>query len=253
MPPVDRVFIVNLVRRRDRAFQLRPMLKTAGFKAPVEWFRAVDGLELNDSILSVYGVKLYTDWKNADARTVFHNRDLTVGELGCALSHWILWRRIDDDAYQTTLILEDDAALPPGIGPLIDDHLLELDRLMPDWDLCYVGRKRVLTPPYCKDPPEPEVHLSERFVIPAHSWCTHAYVVSQKGARRLLEQRLDQFLIPVDEMLPALYSWHPRPDVRAYFGDGDRLKVAAIDPNLSDQFDDISDTERSAELQWSGG
>jgi hypothetical protein len=97
MAPLDRVFVINLARRRDRAARIRDHLRAAGLAAPVELFRAVDALEINDAMLAAHGVSLFRGWKQPGSAVPFHTRDLELGEIGCSLSHWLLWRRIADE------------------------------------------------------------------------------------------------------------------------------------------------------------
>ncbi|MGP4050244.1 hypothetical protein [Streptomyces sp. 2A115] len=70
----------------------------------------------------------------------------------------------------------------------------------------------------------------------------------------MLNARLDQAILPVDEFLPALYTEHPRPDVRARFPR--RLTALAFDPPLVTDLPadgEDSDTRDSALAQLPAG
>jgi len=98
---VDRIFVINLDRRRDRwdAFVERlPFTSGDG----LERFPAVDGRDLEPS---------------GGLVRLFRGNDFQYrrGVLGCALSHYRLWQRVaDDDTLGDVLILEDDVLFAAG-------------------------------------------------------------------------------------------------------------------------------------------
>ncbi len=46
-------------------------------------------------------------------------------------------------------------------------------------------------------------------VVPHYSYWTLGYLVSLKGARKLLDARPFDNLLPVDEYLPIMFNTHP--------------------------------------------
>lgn len=219
-------------------------LDAAGLSARTELYRAYDGLEIDDALLERLGVRLFPTWELRDARRMFDARPIKMGEVGCALSHLMVWRMIVARGWRNTLILEDDAHVPAHASDEIEGLLRRAARLAPAWHLMYLDRIRIPGPPGRKRPAaEPE--LAKGIVRPDFSYCAHAYVVSQAGAARLLECRLEAALLAVDEFLPALYSRHPRPDVRRIFGTGRRLRALAAHPSLLSTYGDPSDTDAS--------
>jgi len=225
---------------------MRDRLRIAEIGAPVEVFRAFDAAEISEPMLADLGVGVFRGWKQPGSKVSYHARDIKLGEIGCSLSHWMIWRRIVDEGMRAALILEDDVELAPRFGQVLAERLAELYEVSPIWHLCYVGRKRITVPPFTTAPPPPEEALAENLVVPSFSYCTHAYVVSSRGAEVLLGQGFERNILPVDEFVPALYTHHPRSDVRALFGDGDRLRAAAIVPDLAVQAGEGSDTEGSS-------
>jgi GR25 family glycosyltransferase involved in LPS biosynthesis len=245
-PSLDRIFVINLARRRDRLRRMRERLLAAGLGPPVEFFRAVDAGEISAPYLEAHSVSLFPGWKDPTSSVPYHARDLKLGEIGCALSHHLVWQRIADLDLGAALILEDDVALAPDAAAVLAEQLAILGERAPDWDLCYLGRKRVVVPPFMDPPAQPEPVAFGRLVRPGFSYQTHAYALSRSGARKLLAAGLDRNLIPADEFIPAMYARHPRADVRAIFGDGDRLQAFAIEPGVAAQSGEGSDTEASA-------
>ena len=77
------------------------------------------------------------------------------------------------------------------------------------WELLYLGRNRL--------GPD-SAAVGARLVVPGFCSCAHAYVLSRRGYRRLLRllPRVAEAALPVDELLPALCTAHPREDVAAW-------------------------------------
>jgi GR25 family glycosyltransferase involved in LPS biosynthesis len=245
---LERIFVINLARRRDRLVKLRAQLRHAGFTAPVEIFRAVDSVEIGPSFLETYGIRIYPGWRIPDAPIFYHAREMKLGEVGCALSHLFVWRRIVDDGLDHALVIEDDADFEQGAAIDIDGHVARIDEHMPQWDLCYVGRKRMSSPPFVEDPAPDEIPIAAGLVRPTFSYNTHAYLLSGRGARKLVDIGYENNIVPVDEFLPALYTRHCRDDLRGIFGPGDVLQAAALVRDLARQRQDGSDVEGSGEV-----
>lgn len=49
------------------------------------------------------GITLFPDYKDP-----YHKRPMTLGEVGCFLSHYNIWKRIVDEELNQVLVLEDD-------------------------------------------------------------------------------------------------------------------------------------------------
>jgi collagen beta-1,O-galactosyltransferase len=89
--------------------------------------------------------------------------------------------------------------------------------------------------------------VTEGIVHPGFSYCTFGYLLSAPGLRKQLSCGLERALIPVDELIPALYMDHPREDIRSLYPK--RLRAYALEPPLITQLpkeEAGSDTEASA-------
>ena len=138
-------------------------------------------------------------------------------------------------------MFEDDAVL---VESFVEPFLGALDRLetrYPDWDFLYLGRiRRELVP----KPLSSDIPVDDGLVRPGYSHCAHAYVVSRAGLEKLLSVDFDQSLIPIDELLPALYTIHPRPDVARRYRP--LLNAYALEPSIAFHVPEAgSDTESS--------
>lgn len=230
------VFVVNLARRPDRRARMERILpSTWAVEYTTDWPGPRDGAAIGPGDLD--GLGLF-DWE-IESDNAWWNRPLKLGEIGCAVSHLQCWRRAAELEPDVTLVLEDDVALAPGIERRLARRLAALAILDPGWDLLYAGRW-VLEP-------ASEIALADGLVRPAYSYCTFGYLLSAAGLAKVLSVGFEHDIIPVDELLPALYMPHPRADVRRRYPP--RMSAYAIDPPLVTQLDKElagSDTEASA-------
>lgn len=228
-----RTYVINLRRRVDRrAWMERTLPAELKPHYTSDWHEMFDGRLLTRQGLEREGLRLF-DWQ-IDSANRWWSRPLKLGEVGCSLAHLACWRDAEqcgDEPY--ILILEDDAVLEADCLP----KLLELlSKTTLSFDLLYLGRV----------PLEPDRSTGGGLVSPGYSHCTFGYVVTRAALSVLLEFRLDQALVPVDEFLPATYIDHPRPDLRARFPR--KLIALACDPPLVTQIPKVlggSDTEGS--------
>lgn len=184
-----RAVMVYLPRLAERARHSLRKLREAGF-SNVELVEGVDG--------SV-----------CDPRAVGRQRDLhfdvnlTAGEIGCSLSMIAVWQRVIDEALPFLLVFEDDVLPHPEVARIGPAYWAETPL---DADFVFLGNQMMGR----------ELH-KERRVVTAPSWCLHAYVVTNEGARRGLSlvrrqlDREDRWLSAVDI---ELRSWMERGDIR---------------------------------------
>lgn len=72
------------------------------------------------------------------------------------------------------------------------------------YEFRYLGRKLMQ-----KDA-ETRVEQSQYLVYAGYSYWTVGYMLSAKGAAKLINSKPLENLIPVDEFLPIMYDKHPR-------------------------------------------
>jgi glycosyl transferase family 25 len=129
---------------------------------------------------------------------------MTLGAIGCALSHRKLYEDMVANGWERMVVLEDDVVprVPEVAG--VAEALLELP---PTWELCYLGywQNEVVTAGarlkqlayvalaplgLSRWRPGEAVRLLPRRYSPrlrraGRHMCTHAYAVSREGARKL--------------------------------------------------------------------
>jgi collagen beta-1,O-galactosyltransferase len=229
-----KAFVVNLKRRPDRRARMQSIMPPGlDVEYTTDWSGPLDG-ETIDEALAGYG--LFSPWQ-IESDNQFWRRRLKKGEIGCAVSHWLCWKRSLVLDGQSFLYLEDDVVFVDGFMEKLRSGIARLSEFDGDWDLLYLGRH--------PQAPDAETEI-DGIVRPGYSHCSFAYVLSRGGVAKLLATGYDRAIIPVDEFLPALYLDHPRLDVRERYPKV--LSAYAFEPALvTDLPRDIwgTDTEES--------
>lgn len=178
-------FVINLDRSPDRWSRVSRMLQTHGIK--YTRVSAVDGQQL-------------TPRERKKQTTRLCGAFCTDAQLGCALSHYHVWDQIVKQKSNMAMVFEDDVSLVDGFSTKLNSFLREVPQ---DFDIVYLGcfigcfpdgklnfLDRVLlavakisTKPLGKK----WVRVSEHVYIPTLALGAHAYIVSRKGAQKLLE------------------------------------------------------------------
>ena len=153
---------------------------------------------------SKYKFKKADWWKLEDADYRFYNREITPGEIGCALSHYDAVKVAYDNGKQNVLILEEDFV--PLDFPTSD----MFKELPSDWSMVYLGR-------HANWEPEREKKMGDHLVRVGYSYNNHAYILSRKGMEEVLDSGWLNNLIPTDEFYPALHGTTDREDAAKIF------------------------------------
>ncbi|GAA6222576.1 procollagen galactosyltransferase 2-like [Lates japonicus] len=215
----DEVFLINLKRRSDRRGRMLSSLAVLGINATLT--EAVDGKALNSSQLQAMGIDMLPGYKDP-----YSDRVLTRGEIGCFLSHYNIWKQVVQEELQQVLVLEDDVRFEPRFCSRLVAIMDNVKRVGLDWDLIYVGRKRLQV-----KEPEYWVKGVRNLVHPGYSYWTLGYVLSLQGAKKLLQAKPLNKMLPVDEFLPIMFNKHPRDEYMQYFEQRD-LRAFSVEPLL---------------------
>ncbi|XP_054912126.1 procollagen galactosyltransferase 2 isoform X2 [Poeciliopsis prolifica] len=232
------IFLINLKRRLDRRTRMLKTMGAMGIRPTL--IDAVDGKALNTSQLQALGIEMLPGYKDP-----YSGRVLTRGEIGCFLSHHSIWKQVVDRGLQKVLVLEDDVRFEPRFKRRLQAIMEDIDRTQLDWDLIYVGRKRMQV-----QQPELSVEGVDNLVEADYSYWTLAYALSQQGARKLLGVQPFTKMLPVDEFLPIMFNKHPNVQYMSHFEPRD-LKAFSVEPLLlypthyTGEPGYISDTETS--------
>ncbi|NP_001088623.1 procollagen galactosyltransferase 1-B precursor [Xenopus laevis] len=215
----DEVFLINLKHRQDR----RERMKRTLYELQID-FKLVDavyGKMLNQSNVTEMGIKMLPGYKDP-----YHGRPLTRGEMGCFLSHYNIWKEISERNLEVSAVLEDDLRFEIFFKRRLQTLLHDLEIAKLDWDLIYLGRKRMQV-----DEPEEPVPGVRNLVVSDYSYWTLGYLISLRGARKLLNAEPLGKMLPVDEFLPVMYDKHPISDYSSHFSTRD-LRAFSVEPLL---------------------
>jgi GR25 family glycosyltransferase involved in LPS biosynthesis len=153
--------VVNLERRKDRKAKMEEQLKDLTY----DFFKAVDGNTLVPT-LEISNLFMGND---------FGNRK---GVIGCALSHYQLWKQLVEDSVDYYIIFEDDITVTKELKTKLEKIKVE--------DICFLGYHM-----FSKDrnasydeqngfsirPFQPHLYVGGTF----------GYYITKKGAQKLLD------------------------------------------------------------------
>uniref|UniRef100_A0A8C2Y5F3 Procollagen galactosyltransferase 1-like n=2 Tax=Coturnix japonica TaxID=93934 RepID=A0A8C2Y5F3_COTJA len=176
---------------------------------------------MNSSQVEALGIKMLPGYKDP-----YHGRPLTKGELGCFLSHYGIWKEVVERGLEKSVVFEDDLRFEIFFKRRLMNLMEELEDEGLDWDLIYIGRKRMQV-----DHPEQPVPGVRNLVVADYSYWTLGYVLSLRGAQKLLQVQPLSKMLPVDEFLPVMFDKHPVSDYTKHFHPRD-LVAFSVEPLL---------------------
>lgn len=151
---LDRPVMVNLARRPDRFAVTKSLLEAAGF-SHIERFDAADGWYGDPTIFKQLRI-----------------RSGSPGEKGCAASHLLIWKQLVESSDRDLLfVVEDDCVPHSQFSELFPQYWAATPM---DFDLVMVGNQI-------------SASFQDPMLVVQPTYCTHAYIISKKGARKLLE------------------------------------------------------------------
>lgn len=158
-----KTFIINLAFSTQRRATIATQCDSAGLE--YEFIAATDGRQLSEQTL--------------DQHTRAMNYAFMSGEIGCALSHISIYRKMAGDNIAQALILEDDALLTAALPVVLSSRAMQLPENNPTLVLLSRVNKyvnKVIAP------------VSETASLyPVYSATTaHAYVINLAAAKKLL-------------------------------------------------------------------
>lgn len=156
-------YIINLDRLPERYDWSMKTLGNIGINAK-KW----SAIDAQSPEFKKYYEELEDKHTHAEENKV---RDIKVGEIACYLSHRTLWEKLYNDRVNYALIFEDDIDIPKHIDKKV---ILEHMRNSPGFDLLSLGHC------YAK------VLNKGKTVSTGYNSCSHAYIVSRLGLKKLL-------------------------------------------------------------------
>ncbi len=165
---LDNIWVINMDKSKDRLKEITTNLESLGLK--FNRFSAINGKELKEHEIDKLTTPLCT------------NLLCNPGIVGCAQSHKEIWKKlVKDDKTDYYLILEDDATLSKEsvevikkLEPKIREHSIDFINL----SCIHTGCGFVKT----------EFKIDDyEFGKPIFPLCLTGYIVTKKGAQKLLD------------------------------------------------------------------
>ena len=173
-------FVINLNSRQDRLEFISNELTGHSW----ERFPAVNGHNLTLQDIKTLGYTPYSKWVDP-----MLNRRLTITEIATAISHYELWK-YSAGSNQPVLILEDDSRLTGNL------NLKDIETLLKIFDIVYLDHKEMY--------PDRVFELANNLVRPYYPYWNNAYAISPRLAKRIVDSKFKDNLIPVDEFFPLI-------------------------------------------------
>uniref|UniRef100_A0AC35GEH7 Uncharacterized protein n=1 Tax=Panagrolaimus sp. PS1159 TaxID=55785 RepID=A0AC35GEH7_9BILA len=233
----DMIYVINLKRRPERLQKIDLIMKLLGIK--YQHFEAVDGKALTDEDL--LNLKFMPEYEDP-----FAKRPMTLGEVGCFLSHYKIWEDTVKQNYQNVIIFEDDIKFVVNSTNVLNGVMEDLIKTQLEWDIIYFGRKKMTS-----QGDEFFVQGHRYLSTLAYSYWTLGYALSLNGAKKLIEAKPLENLLTLDEFLPIMYNQHPNKEWSKHFKQRNLNGYAVYPVIVTPErytYDDgyISDTEVSA-------
>lgn len=211
-----KVCIITLEKypeRRHKLLDLISCLCKAGLK--VEFFNGVDGNEVSIKDTQHDFVKLL-EYKSQnyiyDKRLRLNGQSMKKGEIGCALSHVLLYKKlVEDKNHNNYLILEDDVDLDVDLETFYNT----LTNIPNNFDVLHISKSDWY--PFEK---EDDGKINDIFYKPKKNFFnrTTGYIISKKGCEKLLSVIKGNIIsIPSDDLLSNTYIRNN--DFRLYFSE----------------------------------
>ena len=178
-PPKDKLktFVISLDRRSDRreVFYINnDDYLTHGY----EYFSATDGKDLDYEGFKSMGYDTFKGWKDPLNKT-----NLAVGEVATTISHIRMWEKCIE-LNEPVLVLEDDAIVTENFS--YDEIFSHLKN---GYDMIYLGWLEM----------GESISIDNKYVIPQYPYWTVGYVVTPDACKVLLNEKIKQNIIPIDE------------------------------------------------------
>jgi glycosyl transferase family 25 len=166
----ERIFVINLDRCPDRREYIQQQLNGIGY----EFIRGVDGMNIDMEKLISEGV-----WNRPACHRALR-RDIHMGEVGCAMSHRMIYEKMVAENISNALILEDDIKI---YRDNIEQHFEQAFSQLPAaWDLVYLGYQQESRLKYSMNLRRALIHDG-----------AFSYAVSLKGVKKIIKQHTPLF------------------------------------------------------------
>lgn len=198
-------YVINLDQNKNKWFKTKKTLNILGINP--QRFSAVYGKNLDNNFINNI-----TDPSVYYSITYGRSTDEQIsglGAIGCYLSHIKLWQNlINSQTQNAILIFEDDidVDIKNTNSNNINDFIQNIITTQPDWDFIFLGYSKPL-PIFSND-----ICNKNICQIKDKTFCTHAYIINKKGAKKLLDKAF-----PIVHQIDSFISFmSTREDIKSF-------------------------------------
>lgn len=168
------IFVISLLRSHERRAAIQKQMAHLGLS--FTFFDAVDGTLLDDNDLSKVDLKL---------AEVFCGHSLSLGEVGCALSHIRLYEMMVKNNISKAIVLEDDIHIHMHFKSVVEAALK-----ISSSEIIFIHHGKAKQWPWARK--LPEGYRLSRYLRPSKKSnrgiiSTAGYILNLAGARKLLK------------------------------------------------------------------
>jgi collagen beta-1,O-galactosyltransferase len=204
---------------------------------PVYFLDAVDGSMYTKQNFYDEGIYEYEDWrlslenshvttKLGNTNMMYWQRPVTMGEFGCAISHYMIWKQSYKMNHNRVLIFEDDIILDCEI---LFKSLSIYDKFSEN-NICDIFYLSCL-------PFVDKEQVTDNIVKCEFSYLLHSYILTKSAIQVLINANFLSNLIAVDEFVPLSYGDGLREDLKDLYTFTKKLSAYRLKDNIVGQTD----------------
>jgi glycosyl transferase family 25 len=183
-----KIFVISLSDQKKRQDYIRSLFDTKGI--PFEFLFGVDGRKLSQEEIDTF-------YDSKKARK--YDGELSRGEIGCSLSHKLVYERMIKNKIERALVLEDDVNLKDDFFLILDflekipvnNYVIKLDKFN-SGQIGYNNGSRALFAPWHQIPLNKEYSIKQPLHDPTLAW---GYYIDIKAAHTLFNLHSKVFIV----------------------------------------------------------
>ena len=226
---IDYIYIINLQTDNDKIVNKLNKVNWP-YNINYEILSATNGWDVvNGKSQANFKFKPADWWKLEDSDINWYNRPVTPGEIGCMLSHYECIYKGYHAGHENILIFEED--FYKSKKDITEEVLNNIPK---DASLIYLDRKKVN-----KD--EKEIRINDNVTKVGYTYNNHAYIVTRKGMKEVIDSAILDNIIVSDEFFPAINGTSNRKDAIKIFHNP-KFKAYALNGGYFEQSSNADST-----------
>lgn len=223
-------YIINMDKNIERLNQVTANYNNSDMtELKMQRYSAIVGKDVNvNDWMTPYAI-VELEQVERNKYRLYHYQ-LTMGGIGCFLSHYNLMKQlIDDHDNDYFMIMEDDIIFAPNTYNVIKQTIMNAP---PDWDMILYGYIRTV---------ENTKYSNTQFMKLNAFWGLQGYIINKKGAKKIVDEvdankidgQADAYLSRmIQQGKINIYAYKNRP-IRTYDSISDIQNQIILQPNIN--------------------